>query len=97
MRRCEAGGISEENAVISFKAGGKRVEQGPSWLFLLEKGVCSISHTRFHSVIGSQQVAPSFFLESGEGAIQPFHVEKIIINSKATAESKDAFVRTEKP
>lgn len=63
----------------------------------MEKEVCSISQMRLHSVIGSQQAVPSSFTESGKGAIQPFYVENLTINNEATAESKDAFVRAEKP
>lgn len=87
MHRCEAGGISEQNA-ISLNAGGKRVERGPSWLSLLGKGGCSISQMRQHSIVGSQWAVPSFFTVSEKGEVQPFYVEKRTINNETTAESK---------
>lgn len=82
MCRCEAGGISEQKA-ISLNVGGKSGAGA-----LVEKGVCSISQMRQHSVVGSQWAVPSCFTVSEKGEIQPFYVEKTTVINETTAESK---------
>jgi len=87
---------SESKKLTALTQVGKGLSKGPHGLLAWRREFAA-SLRQDRSVALSQQEVPGFFTESGKQAIQPFHVEKRTPNNKATAESKDAFVRTETP
>ena len=80
--------VSASKVLSALTQVGKELSKGPH-------GEGSLQDLSGETPLGRWE--PSFSTESGKGVIQPFYVEKLTINNEATAESKDAFVRTEKP